>query len=172
MRRQRDEAAPVAPPPGSIVSPLVLLVTVVSDVGGEVVAIAAILGNVEVVPSETGQILSWVSRGSSGRRIELLRGEISVGLEHPVDRVQQFPHHRDIGLQRLLSPRNELIEEHPHLALMPDDDQGRHEEDPPDVRVAHLGDMHGLVDRTPGLPGPRIEARMRDLFAVRALWTT
>jgi hypothetical protein len=57
MRRQRDEAAPVAPPPGSIVSPLVLLVTVVSDVVGEVVAIAAILGNVEVVPSETGQVL-------------------------------------------------------------------------------------------------------------------
>jgi hypothetical protein len=39
-----------------MVSPLVLLVTVVSDVVGEVVAIAAILGNVEVVPSETGPL--------------------------------------------------------------------------------------------------------------------
>jgi hypothetical protein len=68
---------------GSIVSPLVLLVTVAVDVGAEVVAIAAILVNVSVDVRVGRTIVATLLSGFLGRRGLTMR-RVPLSLAHCV----------------------------------------------------------------------------------------
>ena len=68
-------------------------------------------------------------------------------LEHAPNGVQQFAHHRNHGLQWLLSGGNELVVERFDVGLVLNGHQGGHVESGAQVRVTYFADAPRRMNR-------------------------